>query len=133
MANDLEQLPFGPPHTFYTAAAQAALDLKISTTAANAALAGKKNIRVVVSGATTTGAAAANTEYIYLVTGTTTFTLPTAVGNTSQYLVKNAGAGAITLAATGSQTIDGSLSFPPLTAALATTRLVSDGTNWWTA
>ena len=132
MATNLELLPLGPPHTFYTAAAQTALDAKISITAAQAALDLKKNIRVVVTGATTTPAAAANTEYVYLVTGSPTFTLPTAVGNTSQYVVKNAGAGSVTLATTGSQTINGSLSLPDLSAALATTRVVSDGANWWT-
>lgn len=77
----------------------------------------------------TTASAAAGTHYIYLVSGTTTLTLPTAVGNTSFYTVKNVGAGVVTVATTSSQTIDGS---QPITLPVANTALdiVSDGANW---
>lgn len=42
--------------------------------------------------------------------GTFTVTLPTAVGFTGQYIVKNSGSGVITVDTTSSQTIDGNLS-----------------------
>ncbi len=37
----------------------------------------------------TTGGATASTDYVYLCTVTLTFTLPTAVGNTNRYTIKN--------------------------------------------
>jgi Collagen triple helix repeat (20 copies) len=78
----------------------------------------------------TTGAAAASTDYVYLVSGTTTFTLPTAVGNTNLYTVKNVGSGNVTVATTSSQTIDGG-STAVLTASLqGSIDLISDGANW---
>lgn len=50
---------------------------------------------------------AADTDYVYLVSGTTTMTLPTAVGNDNLYTVKNVGSGVVTIATTGGQTVDG--------------------------
>lgn len=76
----------------------------------------------------TTAGAAANTDYVYICTSTFTLTLPTAVGNTNRYTVKNAGAGSITVDTTSSQTIDGGL-----TAVISTPNsidLISDGANW---
>ncbi len=52
-----------------------------------------------ISTATTAGAVA-NTDYTYLVSGTTTLTLPTAVGNTNTYTVKNAGVATVSVAST---------------------------------
>lgn len=60
-----------------------------------------------VSTATTAGTAA-NTDYLYLVSGTTTITLPTAVGNTNKYTVTNVGSSTVTVAASGGQGIVGS-------------------------
>ena len=81
----------------------------------------------VVSTNTTAGATAA-TDYVYIVTGTTTLTLPNASGNTNLYTVKNGGLGTVTIATTSAQTIDGSASaaLTPNTAL----DLISDGSNW---
>ena len=77
----------------------------------------------------TTAGAVASTDYVYFVSGTTTLTLPTAVGNTNRYTIKNTGGATVTIATTSSQTIDGST-----TATLAVQNtaldLISDGSNW---
>jgi hypothetical protein len=81
-----------------------------------------------ISTATTAGATAA-TDYTYVVTGTTTVTLPTAVSNTNQYTITNSGSNTVTVATTSSQTINGSTS---VTLPIATMSLtfVSNGSNW---
>lgn len=56
-----------------------------------------------------TAGATASTDYVYFVSGTTTLTLPTAVGNTNLYTVKNTGSNTVTVAFTGGQTGDGSV------------------------
>ena len=78
----------------------------------------------------TTAGATALTDYVYLVSGTTTLTLPTAVGNTNLYTVKNTGANTVSIATTSAQTIDGSAS--PITLPVANTSLdlISDNANW---
>jgi hypothetical protein len=58
----------------------------------------------------TTAGNDADTDYIYFASGTITITLPTAVSNTNQYTIKRVGTGDITIAAAGSETIDGSSS-----------------------
>ena len=70
-----------------------------------------------------------STDYIYLVNATATVTLPTAVGNTSRYDIKNIGSGTATIATTSAQTIDGST---PITLPVQYTSLtiVSNGTDW---
>lgn len=83
----------------------------------------------IVAVATTAGAAA-STDYIYLVSGTTTITLPTAVGNTNRYTVKNTGSGVVTVATTLSQTIDGGAT-ALLNAQFSDVDLISDGANWF--
>lgn len=55
----------------------------------------------------TTGLSAVNTDYVYLCSGTFTITLPTAVGNTNRYTLKNIGMGVVTGAFTSGQTGDG--------------------------
>lgn len=66
-------------------------------------------IRSVNTIATNTNAGAvAGTDYIYLASGTLTLTLPTSVGNSNLYTAKNIGAGVVTIATTGGETIDGS-------------------------
>ena len=69
------------------------------------------------------------TDYVYLVSGTTTLTMPTAVGNTNRYTVKNVGAGIVTVNFNGAQKGDGSstLSLPVQYQSLD---LVSDNSNW---
>jgi hypothetical protein len=77
----------------------------------------------------TTAGSAASTDYIYLVSGTTTITLPTAVSNTNRYTVTNTGSATITVATTSSQTIEGSSS-----AAMPISNMsldfISNGSNW---
>lgn len=77
----------------------------------------------------TTAGASASTDYVYLISGTTTLTLPTAVGNTNRYTLKNTGINTVTINTTSSQTIDGSTS---ITMAVRYTAVdvISDGTNW---
>lgn len=60
-----------------------------------------------VSGTTAAGSTA-STDYVYLCSGTFTITLPATSGNTNLYTIKNIGAGVITVATTGGETIDGS-------------------------
>jgi nitrogen fixation protein len=78
---------------------------------------------------TTTAGATASTDYVYLVSGTTTLTMPTAVGNTNRYTIKNVGTNTITINTTSSQTIDGSTSIT-ISVRYTTLDLISDGTNW---
>ena len=79
--------------------------------------------------AATTAAAVAKTDYVYLTTGTFTFTLPTAVGNTNIYTLKVTDGGTITLATTAGQTVDnvvpGLLTFP------TSLDFISNGSNWF--
>ncbi|MDB5165731.1 MAG: hypothetical protein JWM00_621 [Candidatus Saccharibacteria bacterium] len=78
----------------------------------------------------TTAGAATLTDYIYKVTTATTLTLPTAVGNTNLYTVKNAGSGAVSIATTSSQTIDGQASPLVLQFTNSSVDLISDNANW---
>ena len=61
--------------------------------------------------------------------GTSTLTLPTAVGNEGrQYVLKNSGVGVITVATDGSETIDDQLT--QTIDSLDSMNVFSDGTNW---
>jgi len=82
-----------------------------------------------ISSPITAGVAAA-TDYVYSVTGTTTLTLPTAVGNTNLYTVKNAGASQVSIATTSSQTIDGNAAPLILQFTNSSVDLISDNSNW---
>lgn len=77
----------------------------------------------------TSAGATGGTDYVYLCTGTLTLTLPTAVGNTNLYTVKNVGTGVITVATTSAQTIDGNSSITMATQFTAVD-LISDSQNW---
>ena len=79
----------------------------------------------------TTGGSTVSTDYVYLVSGTTTLTLPTAVGNTNKYSVKNTGVNTVSVATTGVQTIDGSASPITITEANASLDFISNGANWF--
>lgn len=77
---------------------------------------------------TTTLASGANTTYVYLINTTSTITLPTAVSNTSSYLLKNIlASNSVTIATTSSQTVDGATLTIP---AGGSVFLASDGANW---
>lgn len=58
-------------------------------------------------------------------------TLPTAVGNSNKYILRNRSASAITPAVTSAQTIDGAVP-AALTSLTGVIRLISDGANWVT-
>ena len=77
----------------------------------------------------TTGAAVANTDYVYLTTGTFLFILPTAVGNTNRYTLKVTDGGTITLTTTAGQTVDnvipGKVTFP------TSLDFISNNSNWF--
>ena len=83
----------------------------------------------VVSTNTAAGSAA-STDYVYLVSGTTTITLPTAVGNTNRYTIKRSGTGVVSIATTSGQTIDDSASPITINTQYVSLDLISDGTNW---
>lgn len=86
--------------------------------------------RVISSVVVNTNAAAvALTDYVYLVSGTTTITMPTAVGNTNTYTIKNKGSAIVTVATSLAQTIDSSATLT-INVPYAYT-LVSDGSNWF--
>jgi hypothetical protein len=78
----------------------------------------------------TAAGSAASTDYVYLVSGTTTLTLPTAVGNTNLYSIKRVGTGVVSIATTSSQTIDGSSSPITINVQYVSITVVSDGANW---
>ena len=79
----------------------------------------------------TTGAAVALTDYVYMCGGSGgyTFTLPTAVGSSNLYTVKNNSTGIISIATTSAQTIDGASS-DALNGANLSRSYLSDGSNW---
>lgn len=77
----------------------------------------------------TTAGATAGTDYVYLVSGTTTITLPTAVGNTNLYTIKNVGVGTVTIATTSAQTIDGTAT-TTMPVQYTAVDLISDTANW---
>jgi len=94
-------------------------------------MAGTGITRGIYSVSTNTAAGSgANVDYVYLVSGTTTITLPTAVGNTNRYTIKSSGTGVVSIATTSSQTIDGSASPITINVQYVSLDLISDGTNW---
>ncbi len=87
-------------------------------------------VRSINSVAVNTAAGAtAGTDYVYLCSGTMTLTLPTAVGNTNLYTVKNVGTGVITIATTSAQTIDGNANITMATQ-FTSVDLISNTANW---
>ena len=77
--------------------------------------------------------ASANTDYVYLVNGTFTVTLPNPSGNTNQYTIKHIGISSniVTIATTSSATIDGSTSPITITVPYVSITVVSDGASWY--
>lgn len=75
----------------------------------------------------TTAGATAQTDYVYFVTGTTTLTLPTAVGNSNRYTVKSV-SGTTVVAGDGVETIDGTNTIG--IANEDSVDLISNGTEW---
>ena len=77
----------------------------------------------------TVAGSTAGIDYVYLVSGTTTITLPTAVGNENLYTVKNVGSGVVTVDTGGGQTIDGDATVIMPTQ-YTSVDIVSDNANW---
>lgn len=75
-----------------------------------------------------TAAAAAHTDYVYIATSALTITLPTAVGNTNSYTIKNTSSDQVNVVATLAQTMDG-VSQITIDSARAYV-LYSDNVNW---
>lgn len=96
-------------------------------TTPSGAAAGINRTITSISSVTTAGATA-STDYVYICTSTFTLTLPTAVGNTNRYTVKNAGTGVITVNTTSSQTIDGTLTI--VTQSGNSVDFISTNSNW---
>lgn len=119
------RLPVGNNAEVLVADSSTATGLKWSAAASGSGI--TRTISSVSS--PTTAAAVALTDYVYLVSGTTTLTLPTAVGNSNRYTVKNTGSNTVTVATTSAQTIDGS-STASLPVPNTSLDLISDGSNW---
>ena len=84
---------------------------------------------VVVTAGNTTLGDTASTDYVCLVAGAHTVTLPTAVANTNKYTVKNTHSAAITIDTTSLETIDGATSIQ--IAPEDSVDIISSGSNWF--
>lgn len=80
----------------------------------------------VVSGPVTLGATA-SVDYVAALGSGAVVTLPSAVGNTCRYTIKNTTTSSVSVSTTSSQTVDGG---PLVLGAWESVDLVSDGTNW---
>ena len=85
---------------------------------------------VNIVSANTNAGATALTDYVYLASGTTTITMPTAVGNTNLYTIKNTGVNTVTIGTTSAQTIDGG-GTALLKVQNTSLDLISNGSNWY--
>jgi len=82
---------------------------------------------VVVTSGNVTAGAAANTDYVYIISGAHTVTLPTCVSNTNLYTLKNSHTVNVSLAFTSSQTADGGgITLAPS----ESVSLISNNTEW---
>lgn len=82
---------------------------------------------IVSTSGNVTAGTTASTDYVYIISGAHTVTLPTAVGNTNKYTLKNAHSSPVTLAFTSGQTADGA----GITLGVnESVDLISDNTNW---
>jgi hypothetical protein len=79
----------------------------------------------------TTAGATASIDYVYYVSGATTLTLPTAVGNTNMYRVIRTGTSTVAIQTTSSQTINGAAAPLNLITRYTSVDLGSDGANWF--
>jgi len=82
---------------------------------------------VVVTSGNITAGSTALVDYVYIISAAHTVTLPTAVGNTNLYTLKNRHTSPVALAFTSGQTADGGgITLAPN----ASVDLISDNTNW---
>jgi hypothetical protein len=77
----------------------------------------------------TTAGALSSTDYVYLASNTINLTLPTAVGNTNKYTIKNVDVGTVVIDTTLAQTIDNAGTHV-LAVQYTSISVISDGTNW---
>lgn len=106
-----------------TTAAQARANLGITTGGGS----GITRSITVTSGNITAGETV-DVDYVYLVAGAHTITLPTAVSNTNRYTIKNNHSVNITVNTTSSQTIDGTTTIS--LAPEESVDIISTDTNW---
>lgn len=83
---------------------------------------------VVTSGSVTLGTFPGR-DYVYLVAGAHTLSLPAAASNTNRYTIKNNHTAAITIDTAGAENIEGAASIQ--IAPEDSVDIISDGTNWW--
>lgn len=79
--------------------------------------------------ASTSIASSANTDYVYFAAGNIAVNLPTPIGNTNLYTVKNVGSGTITIDTIPAHTIDGS-STAILPVQYTSLDIISNGADW---
>ncbi len=92
-----------------------------------AGLSGGITRSVVVTSGNVTAGATALTDYVYAISGAHTVTLPTCVGNTNRYSLKNSHSVNVSLAFTSSQTADGGgITLAPS----ESVDLISNNTEW---
>lgn len=84
---------------------------------------------VTVTSGNYTAGSSASTDYIYLIAGAHTTTLPTASGNSNRYTFKNNHSANVTINRAGTDTIDGATSVS--LAQEESIDLISNGTNAW--
>ena len=77
----------------------------------------------------TTADNTSNVDYVYNVSGGAILTLPTAVGNTNEYKIKNVDTISCDIVSNGIETIDG-VNTKTLTNQYDSYIIISDGTNW---
>jgi hypothetical protein len=83
---------------------------------------------VVTSGSATVGSAA-GTDYVYMIAGAHTMSLPAASGNTNLYIFKNNHSANVTIDTVGAETIDGTASIS--IAPEESVQVISNGTNYF--
>lgn len=82
----------------------------------------------VTSGSVTAGSST-NTDYVYMVAGAHTISLPSATSNTNLYTIKNNHSANITVDTVGAETIDGTASIS--LAPEESVQIISNGTNYF--
>jgi hypothetical protein len=86
------------------------------------------NRSVVVTSGDVTAGSTAKTDYIYIIAGAHTISLPAASGNTNRYTFKNNHSANVTVDTAGVETIDGAASIS--LAPEESVGIMSDGTNF---
>jgi predicted nucleic acid-binding Zn-ribbon protein len=104
------------------------LDLTITATGGSSVAGTTRSINREATSQTMGGTA--STDYVYIATDGILLTLPTAVGNSNLYTVKNVAASSVMVATTGGQTIDGDSNII-LNNQYTSVDIVNDGNDNW--